>query len=58
MNMISVRRRNIQVLDWEGNPVKLLKTGKRVMCLDVDEKTRTGYCVIQDPEAKLFTFKL
>ena len=46
------------VLDWDGNPVKLLKTGKRVTCFTIDEKARIGYCIIQDPEDKLVSFRL
>lgn len=52
------RCRNIMVLDWEGNPVKLLKTGKRITCLAVDEKSGMGYCIVQEPEDKLMAFKL
>lgn len=52
------RCRNIMVLDWDGNPVKLLKTGKRVTCFTIDEKARIGYCIIQDPEDKLVSFRL
>ena len=49
--------RNILVLDWKGNRVKLLKTGQRVMCFAVDEENQMGYGIIQDPEDKLVSFK-
>lgn len=52
------KNRNIMVLDWDGKPVKLLKSGKRITCLAVDEAEGIGYCVIQDPEDKLVSFKL
>ena len=51
------KQRNILVLDWKGNPVKLLKTGQRVMCFAVDEENQMGYGIIQDPEDKLVSFK-
>ena len=51
------KQRNILVLDWEGNPVKLLKTGQRLMCFAVDEENQMGYGIIQDPEDKLVSFK-
>ena len=34
------KQRNILVLDWKGNPVKLLKTGQRVMCLPLMKRTK------------------
>lgn len=52
------KHRNIMVLDWAGKPVKLLKSGKRITCLAVDEKEGVGYCIIQDPEDKLVSFRL
>ena len=52
------KQRNILVLDWKGNPVKLLKTGQRVMCFAVDEENQMGYGIIQDPEDKLVSFKI
>ena len=52
------KHRNIMVLDWDGKPVKLLKSGKRITCLAVDEKEGVGYCIVQDPEDKLVSFKL
>lgn len=52
------KNRNIMVLDWKGKPVKLLKSGKRITCLAVDEVEGMGYCIIQDPEDKLVSFKL
>lgn len=52
------KHRNIMVLDWEGNPVKLLKSGKRITCLAIDEKEKIGYCIIRDPEDTLASFNL
>lgn len=52
------KHRNIMVLDWEGNPVKLLKSGKRITCLTVDEKEGVGYCIVRDPEDTLVSFEL
>ena len=46
------------VLDWEGNPVKLLKSGKRITCLAVDEKEKFVNCIILDPEDTLASFNL
>lgn len=51
------KHRNIMVVDWEGNPVKLLKTGKRITCFTVDENERAGYCIFQDPDDKLASFR-
>lgn len=36
------KHRNIMVVDWEGNPLKLLKTGKRITSFTVDENGRAG----------------
>ena len=52
------KHRNIMVLDWEGRPVKLLKSGKRITCLAIDEKEGMGYCIVRDPEDTLVSFKL
>lgn len=52
------KHRNIMVLDWNGKPIKLLKSGKRITCLAIDEKEGIGYCIIQDPEDKLVSFRL
>lgn len=52
------KHRNLMVLDWAGKPIKLLKSGKRITCLAVDEKEGVGYCIIQDPEDKLVSFRL
>lgn len=52
------KHRNVMVLDWEGNPVKLLKSGKRITCLAVDEKEGVGYCIVRDPEDTLVSFNL
>lgn len=50
--------RNIMILDWDGNPIKLLKSGKRIICFSVDEEHGMGYCIVEDPEYDLYSFKL
>lgn len=52
------KNRDIMVIDWNGNPIKLLKSDKRITCLTVDEKSKKGYCIIEDPEDKLVYFNL
>ena len=52
------RNRNIAILDWSGNPVKLLKSGKRILCFTVDEENKKGYCAVEDEEIKMMTFDL
>ncbi|MDL2278274.1 TolB-like 6-bladed beta-propeller domain-containing protein [Parabacteroides sp. OttesenSCG-928-G07] len=52
------KKRNIMVLDWDGNPIKLLKSDKCIVCLVVDEDLGVGYCIIQDPEDTLVSFDL
>ncbi|MDH6534689.1 hypothetical protein D0T51_10225 [Parabacteroides sp. 52] len=52
------KKRDIMVLDWEGNPIKLLKSDKCIVCLTVDEESGKGYCVIEDPEDTLVSFAL
>lgn len=52
------KNRDIMVFDWDCRPVKLLKSNKPILCLTVDEKNNKGYCIIEDPEEKLFYFNL
>ncbi|RHR91209.1 BF3164 family lipoprotein [Parabacteroides sp. AF14-59] len=52
------KNRDIMVIDWNGNPIKLLKSDKRITCLTVDEKSKKAYCIIEDPEDKLVYFDL
>lgn len=51
------KNRNIMVLDWDGNPVKLLTFGKRIICFSMDEERGMGYCIVEDPEYDLYSFK-
>ena len=52
------KKSNIMVLDWDGKPVKLLKSDKTITCLSIDENSNRGYCIIEDPEDKLVYFDL
>lgn len=52
------KNRDIMVVDWNGQPIKLLKSNKRITCLAVDEMDKKGYCIIEDPEDKLVCFDL
>jgi len=52
------KQRNIMVLDWNGNPVKLLISKKHITCFTIDEKEKCGYCIIRDPEDELVSFSL
>ena len=38
--------------------MKLLKSGKRILCFTIDEKERKGYCAVEDGEIKLVSFDL
>lgn len=49
---------DIMVVDWNGQPVKLLKSDKKITCLTIDEKAGRGYCIIEDPEETLAFFEL
>lgn len=52
------KNRNIMILDWDGNPIKLLKSGKRIICFSIDEENKTGYCIVEDTEYDLYSFKI
>ncbi|MDR1646090.1 MAG: TolB-like 6-bladed beta-propeller domain-containing protein [Tannerellaceae bacterium] len=48
----------IQVIDWNGNPVKLLNLPKRGTCLHIDEEEEIGYMIVEDPDDTLMYFNL
>lgn len=52
------KKRDIMVIDWEGNPIRLLKSDKRITCLTIAEDEKKGYCIIEDPEDKLACFDI
>ena len=49
---------DILVLDWEGNPIKKLKSDKTITCLTIDENNNKVYGVITDPEDTLVSFDI
>lgn len=49
---------NVMVVDWQGNPVRLMTSDKKISCLEVDETEGTGYCIVQDPDDRLCRFRL
>lgn len=51
-------KRNIMVIGWDGQPVRLLKSDKMIKSFLIDEAAGKGYCIIQDPEDKLVCFDL
>lgn len=51
-------RCNIMVLDWDGKPVQVLKSSKRISCLTIDENNTRAYCSIETPEDKLVYFNI
>ena len=52
------KMRDIEVIDWQGNPVKYLNCNKKIICLTIDKKEKKGYCVIEDPEEHLAWFNI
>ncbi|WP_234367870.1 BF3164 family lipoprotein [Parabacteroides pacaensis] len=52
------KNRDIMIIDWNGKPIKILHSNKRITCLAVEEKDKKGYCIIEDPEDKLVYFDL
>ncbi|GHT27647.1 hypothetical protein AGMMS49574_00490 [Bacteroidia bacterium] len=48
----------IRIIDWEGNPIKILKSNKEINCLVIDENEQKGYCIISDPDDSLAYFDL
>lgn len=55
---ITSKNYEILIIDWTGQPVKLLTTDKQISCLTVDEKEGKGYACISDPEDKLVWFEI
>ena len=43
---------NIAIFDWNGNPLKLIRTGHRIERLCLDSEENTLYAMIQDSEGK------
>jgi len=48
----------IKIIDWNGNPIKILKTNKIISCLAIDETEKKGYIIAEDPEDTLMYFDL
>jgi hypothetical protein len=48
----------IRVIDWSGNPVKLLQSSKSISCLVIDEEEKKGYVIAQDPDDSLMYFDI
>ena len=46
--------RNIAVFDWNGNPLKLIRTGHRIERLCLDSEENTLYAMIQDSEGRSY----
>ena len=44
--------RNIAIFDWNGNPLKLIRTGHRIERLCLDSEENTLYAMIQDSEGR------
>ena len=43
---------NIAIFDWNGNPLKLIRTGHRIERLCLDNEENTLYAMIQDSEGR------
>jgi len=48
----------IKILDWDGNPIKLIAVNKQISCFVIDETEKKGYIVARDPEDTLMYFNL
>ncbi len=48
----------IQVIDWNGNPVKIINSEKNISCLTIDEKEQRGYVIYENPNDELAYFNL
>jgi len=48
----------IQIIDWNGNPVKIMYFDKDITCLTIDEKEEKGYVIAKDPDDALMYFNL
>lgn len=46
----------ITIFDWEGKPIRRIKTDMQMMTFDIDENNKTGYAVALNPED--FSFNL
>ena len=44
--------RNIAIFDWNGNPLKLIRTGHRIERLCLDSEDNALYAMIQDSEGR------
>ena len=44
--------RNIAIFDWNGNPLKLIRTGHRIERLCLDSEDNALYAIIQDSEGR------
>ena len=45
---------NIAIFDWNGNPLKLIRTGHRIERLCLDSEENTLYAMIQDSEGRSY----
>jgi hypothetical protein len=48
----------IKIIDWNGNPIKILKPNKIISCLTIDETEKRGYIIAEDPDDTLMYFDL
>ncbi|GHT65360.1 hypothetical protein AGMMS50239_24950 [Bacteroidia bacterium] len=48
----------IYVIDWDGNPIKVLNPQKNITCLYIDEKENKGYIIAQESDDTLMYFYL
>ena len=47
---------NIQIIDWNGKPISIINTNKKISCLTIDETEHRGYIIAEDPEDTLMYF--
>lgn len=52
------KRSNLLVIDWDGNPIMLLEANKHIACIEVNEREKKGYCIVDEPESKLCYFEM
>lgn len=48
----------INVLNWNGKPVKQFLSSHMINCLSIDEEEKKAYCIVKDPEDKLVYFEM
>ncbi len=48
----------ICVIDWDGNPIELLKADKKITTLIINEAQHKGFCLADDPECMLYSFDI